>query len=392
MRAVVHWDGDSFFASIEQAADRRLRGRPVAIGGARRGVVISASPEARRFGVRPGIATRRARRMCGPLIVLPGHFELYERFSSQIIDLCEETTPLVEPVAVGAAYLDLTGTRRVLAGEPEAAVARLCRTVRDWLRVSLSAGLATNKTVARIAARLRKPGAQLVVPPGGEAGFLAPLGVGWLPGVGGELRSTLEVAGIATVGDLARAPVDDLALIAGRGALALQRRAQGVDEEPVRPKPADDPCRKETTEFAEDVWETPRVLETLKVMLERLMARVRAGGIEVRRLTLALRYTDREESERSVNLAEPTALETEFFLRLPELLRSAWSRRVRLRAVTLRVGRVYRPSPQLGLFSEDRPAGGLPLQAAIDRVRRMFGESAVMRGYGLPSRKGCPAS
>src|SRR4030042_1452983 len=105
MRSVVHWDGDSFFASIEQAADRRLRGRAVAVGGARRGVVISASPEARRFGIRPGLPVRRARRMCGSLVVLPGHFELYERFSSQIIDLCEETTPLVEPVSVGAAYL-----------------------------------------------------------------------------------------------------------------------------------------------------------------------------------------------------------------------------------------------------------------------------------------------
>jgi len=383
MRCVVHWDGDSFFASIEQAADRRLRGRPVAVGGARRGVVVSASLEARRFGIRPGLAMRRARRMCGSLVVLPGHFELYERFSSQIIDLCEETTPLVEPVAVGAAYLDLTGTRRLLHGDPQSAVARLRRTVRDWLRVSLSAGLATNKTVARVAARLRKPGAQLVVPPGREAEFLAPLGVGWLPGVGGELRSTLEVAGIATVGDLARAPIDDLALVAGRGTLTLQRRAQGVDEEPVRPKPVVDPNRKETTEFSEDIWEEPRVLEISKGMLERLMARVRASQIEVRRLTLALRYTDREESERSVNLAEPTALETDFFPHLPELLRSAWGRRVRLRAVTLRVGRVYRPSPQMTLFSEDGHAGGMPLQVTIDRLRRAFGESAVMRGYSV---------
>jgi DNA polymerase-4 len=253
------------------------------------------------------------------------------------------------------------------------------------LRVSISAGIGANKTVARIAARLRKPGTQLMVPPGGEAEFLAPLGVGWLPGVGGELRSTLEVAGIATVGDLARVAVDDLALVVGRGALALQRRAQGVDEEPVRPKPPEDQSRREAVEFAEDVWEEPRVLETLKPMLERLMARVRAGEIEVRRLTLALRYTDREESERSMNLPEPTALETDFFLHLPELLRSAWSRRVRLRALTLRVGRVYRPSPQLALFPEDGQANGLSLQVTIDRLRRAFGESAVIRGYALRS-------
>ncbi|RPI18018.1 MAG: fused DNA polymerase IV/DNA polymerase III subunit alpha, partial [Acidobacteriales bacterium] len=348
-----------------------------------RGVVVSASIEARRFGIRAGMPMRRARRCCGPLIVLPGHFELYERFFSQIIGLCEETTPLVEPVAVGAAYLDLTGTRKVLHQDPESAVAGLRRTVRDWLRVSLSAGIATNKTVARIAARLRKPGAQLTVRPGGEAEFLAPLPVGWLPAVGPETRSTLEVAGLCTMGDLARAPLNDLQLVLVRGALLMQRRAQGVDEDPVRPKPAGDPSRKETVEFAEDVWEEPFVLETLKAMLERLMARVRAEGVEVRRLTVALRYTDREESERSVNLPEPTGLETGFFPCLPDLLRSAWSRRVRLRALTLRAGRVYRPSPQMELFSNDGHGGAAPLQATIDKLRLAFGPSAVIRGYAL---------
>lgn len=381
MRSVVHWDGDSFFASIEQASDRRLRGRPVAVGGARRGVVVSASLEARRFGIRPGLSMGRAQRFCPSLVSLPGHFELYERFSSQIIDLCEETTPLVEPVAVGAAYLDLTGTRRLLQRGPEEAVSGLRRTVRDWLRVSLSAGIATNKTVARIAARLRKPGAQLTVAPGGEAGFLAPLPVGWLPGVGRETRSTLEVAGLVTMGDLAHAPLDALALVLGRDALRLQRRAQGVDEEPVRPKPEEDQSRRETLEFAEDVWEEAVVQAKLKSMLESLMARIRNEGVEVRRLTLTLRYTDREEAERSVNLPEPTALDTDFLPCLPDLLRSAWGRRVRLRAVTLRAGRVYRPSPQMELFSEGGQAKGLPLQVTIDRLRRIFGPSAVIRGY-----------
>ncbi len=383
MRSVVHWDGDSFFASIEQASDWRLRGRPVAVGGARRGVVISASLEARRFNIRPGMPMRRARRFCPSLVSLPGHFELYERFFQQIIGLCEETTPLVEPMTVGAAYLDLTGTKRLLHGDPESAVTGLRRTVRDWLRVSLSAGIGTNKTVARIAARLRKPGAQYMVRPGGEAEFLAPLPAAWLPGMGVETCSTLEVAGLYTVGDLAHAPLDALQLILGRGALPLQRRAQGVDEEPVRSRPTEEQHRKETVEFAEDVWEEPLVMERLKTMLERLMARVRAEGVEARRLTLALHYTDREESERSLTLPEPTALETDFFPCLPELLRSAWGRRVRLRALTLRVGRVYRPSPQLALFPEEGRAIGMPLQVAIDTIRRAYGESAVVRGYAL---------
>jgi DNA polymerase-4 len=383
MRSVVHWDGDSFFASIEQAGDQRLRGRAVAVGGARRGVVVSASLEARRFGIRPGMPMRRARRLCPGLIAVPGHFDLYEQFFHQILGLCEEATPLVEPAAVGAAWLDLTGTEHLLGKDPNTVVGELRRTVRDWLRVSMSAGLASNKTVARIAARLRKPGAQLAVPPGGEAAFLAPLPAGWLPGVGPEMRSVLELAGLTTIGDLARAPLDALGLIVGRGALALQRRAQGVDEEPVARKPAGEDSRRETVEFAEDVWEEAVILGALRAMLERLMARIRAEGVEVRRLTLAPRYTDREECERSLDVDEPTDLETDFLPLLPGLLRAAWRRRVRLRALTLRAGRVYLPSPQLSLFGgESRPAQHR-LAVTIDSLRRQFGEAAVIRGYAL---------
>jgi DNA polymerase-4 len=321
--------------------------------------------------------------MCPRLIAVPGHFDLYEQFFHQILGLCEETTPLVEPVTVGAAWLDLTGTENLLRKDPNAAVADLRRTVRDWLRVSISAGLATNKTVARIAARLRKPGAQLVVPPGGEAAFLAPLPASWLPGIGPEMRSTLGLAGLATIGDLARAPLDALGLVLGRGALALQRRAQGVDEEPVRRKSARGDARKETVEFAEDVWEEPLILATLRAMLERLMARVRAESVEVRRLTLSLRYTDREESERSLNLDEPTDLETDFLPLLADLLRTAWQRRVRLRALTLRAGRVYRPSPQLLLFGGETKPAQHRLAVTIDALRRAYGEEAVIRGYAL---------
>jgi DNA polymerase-4 len=382
MRSIVHWDADSFFASVEQASDRRLRGHPVVVGGARRGIVISASPEARRFGIHPGMAMGQARRLCGPLIVLPGHFDLYEQFFQQILGLCEETTPLVEPVTVGAAYMDLTGAQRLLGRDPVSTVAQLRRTINEWLRVSLSAGIASNKTVARIAARLRKPQAMLSVPPGKEEAFLAPLSVKWLPGVGPETYSALEVAGIRTIGDLAHVPFDALQLVLGSRAPLLQRRAQGVDEDPVCPQSSDDSHWEETREFTEDVWEEFLVLVGLRKMLERLMAHIRAEGVEIRRLTLLLRYTDREESKRSLDLPEPSAFEMDFFPSLPGLLRAAWTRRVRLRAITLRAGRIYRPSPQLSLFPRSgKNAAMARLAATIDRLRRVFGESAVMYGY-----------
>lgn len=383
---MVHWDGDRFFAAVEQAADRRLRARPVAVGGQRRGVILSASPEARRLGVRPGWPTARARRAIPSLVVVPAHFELYERFFDQILGLCRETTPLVEPAQVGAAWMDLTGAERLLERSPGEVVAGLRTTVREWLRLSLSAGIATNKVVARIAARLRKPGAQLSVPPGEERRFLAPLPLGWLPGMERPALEALDLAGLRTIGQFAAAPLDALATVLGRQALPLVRRAQGVSEEPVGKKRAARGGPSEFLEFADDAWQEPVLLAALRSMLDRLMARVRADGVEVRRLTLTLRYTDRDESRASLDLAEPTALEADTLPLLPKLLENAWTRRVRLRALTLEAGRLYRPSAQMDLFSPDdgRRALNTRLAAAIDSLRRLHGAAIVGRAADLP--------
>lgn len=384
MRAVMHWDGDSFFASIEQASDRRLRGRALIVGGDKRGVVLSASREARRFGLRAGMTTARVRRICPHVVIVPAHFDLYEQFSSQILGLCEESTPLVEPAGVGAAWMDLTGTGRVLGrGAPETAQ-KLRRTVWDWLRVPLSFGLSTNKTVARIAARIRKPAAMQSVPSGGEGAFLAPLSLRWLPGVGEQTRAALEVAGVQTVGQLAAAPVELVHMAARGNGLPLVRRAQGVDEEPVRRPATQTQAWKETVEFSDDVWEQDRLRAALKDMTDRLMARLRAAESDTRKLTLTLRYTDRAESERSASIAEPCAVETSFYPLLHGLLDAAWSRRVRVRALTLRPGPLYPVSRQLQLFTPDaaNAVRQHAVSSAIDHLRRQFGEGIVMRGAG----------
>lgn len=382
MRSLVHCDGDRFFASIEQAADQRLRNRPIAIGAARRGIVISASNEARLRGIRPGMPVRRAKRACPSLLVLPGHFDLYEQFFQQILSLCEETTPLVQPVAIGAAYLDLTGTRAIHGKGALPVVRQLRQTIQRWLRVSFSTGIGANKTVARIASRFRKPAGELVVLPGHEASFLAPFPVGCLEGIRLEARGALELAGVRTLGALASAPLDALQLVLGRQALQWQRRAQGVDEDPVRPQSANAPQWRESIEFAGEAWEEPLILASLKTTLERLMTRVRERGIEVRRLTLSLRYTDREETTHALTLDAPSCLESDFEPVLPGLLRSAWKRRVRLRSLSLTVSRIYRPSPQLPLFDglSGEHASSRALAAAVDRIRRKYGENAIHRG------------
>ncbi len=385
MRTVVHWDGDSFFASIEQASDSRLRRRPVVVGGEKRGVVLSASSEARRLGIRPGWPVSRARRAVPALVVMPAHFELYERFFDQILYLCQETTPLVEPASVGAAWLDLTGLDRALGRGPQETVALIRSTVRDWLKVTISAGISTNKLVARIAARVRKPGAQIAVPPGHERAFLAPLPLRWLPGLEGGALAALDVAGIRSIGQFATAPVDALSSLLGKGAQRIQRRAQGISEEPVGKRKAAEPGWAETVEFEEDMWDRPVIDALLARMAERLMAQVRAGGSEIRRIALELRYTDRDESRKQSDLAEPASLDTEILPLLPNLLDAAWTRRVRLRAITLRAQRIYRPSPQMDLFAPQTPHREFEVKLAstIDKLRKIHGEAIVQRGRAL---------
>lgn len=381
MRSVAHWDGDRFFASIEQAADRRLRGRPLVVGGEKRGVVLSASSEARRLGIRPGWPTGKARRAVPALVVVPAHFELYERFFDEILGLCRETTPLVEPSEVGAAWLDLTGAERVNGRDAGQVMARIQATVREWLRVSISSGIATNKVVARLAARSAKPAGRVTVAPGEERRFLAPIPLRALPGLERGVLDALEVAGLRTMGQFACAPLDALATVLGRSALPLQRRAQGVSEEPVGKKRAAEPGWTERIEFDEDAWEEEFLQASLRRMLERLMAQVRGSGVEVRRLALEVRYTDREESRKTIDLSEPTALEAETFHLLPELLKGAWTRRVRLRALQLKAGRVYRPTAQMDLFTpaSEKREQSLKLAGIIDKLRREHGAGIVLR-------------
>lgn len=388
MRSVAHWDGDRFFASVEQAADQRLRGRALVVGGEQRGVVLSASQEARRLGIRPGWPMARARRAAPGLIVTPGHFELYEQFFEQILGLCRETTPLVEPVGVGAAWLDLTGGERLLGENPAQVMARLRKTTREWLRITLSTGLASNKLVARVAARLKKPGGQVVVAAGRERAFLAPLPLGWLPGLDAEARAGLEVAGVRTLGAFASLPTEALTPLLGRRALPLQRAAQGVSEEPVGASKARAEGFRENLEFEEDQWDQPVLVGALRGLAGRLLTRVRAAGVEVRQVTLTVRYTDRDEARRSRTLAEPTALEAEVEPVLLALLGETWTRRVRLRGLTLDAGRVYRPSAQMKLFTEESPRrpAQMALAATIDRLRQTHGRDIVRRGWELEAR------
>ncbi|HNQ89955.1 MAG TPA: DNA polymerase IV [Verrucomicrobiota bacterium] len=380
MALITHIDADAFFAAVEQAADPRLRGRPVAVGGNRRGIVASASYEARRYGIYTPMPTARARQLCPHLVLLPGDFEKYEQFSRWMFSYVYDFTPTVEICSIDEGYGDLTGARH----PPLEIAATIRDAIRQALKITVSEGVGTSKLVSQIASKLRKPAAFEYVPPGHEVSFLNPLPNRWLPGVGPQTAARLNAAGLACIRQIAATPTDLLGLLVGRAAPQLHQFAQGVDPRPVVPRnaPAQSYSQQET--FAQDQTDEPRLRAVLRRMADHLFARARAEGHSVRTLTVRIRYNDMAEDQAAESLVEPTDLETDVYSRLDRLLDRAWRRRVSLRLVALKLSHVYTGGygAELPL---DRPAqqrdARRRLADVIDQLRTQYGHTVLRRGH-----------
>ena len=244
-RSILHCDLDAFYASVEQRDHPEYRGKPVIVGGGptERGVVSAASYEARKFGVHSAMPLRQAGKLCPHGIFVPGNFEAYEEASDAVMALFAIRTPLVEPISLDEAFLDVTGTAHLFGGV--LACARdLKRAVHEEVGLVLSVGIASNKLCAKVASDLRKPDGFVVVPRGGEAAFLAPLPLQRLWGVGPKTREVLADLGMRTIGDLAAADPALLEARLGEHGATIARRAKGIDDDrevvadPGDPQPA----------------------------------------------------------------------------------------------------------------------------------------------------------
>ena len=381
-RWLIHLDADAFFASVEQAADPRLRGKPVAVGGEKRGIIAAASYEARRYGIHTPMPTARARRLCPNLILLPGDFEKYERFSRWMFSYAYDFTPDVEITSIDEGYLDLTAARR-----PAADIARVIRrAIGQSLKITVSEGIGTNKLVSQIASKLNKPAAFAEIPAGRELAFLHPLPNHWLPGVGPHTASRLNAAGLARVGQIAVTPPEMLQLLLGRWAVTLREFANGIDDRPIVPvsAPAQSYGHQET--FARDQTDEVFLEATLRRMADSLMAKVRADGKSVRTLTVKVRYNDMDEDQCSESLSEPTDLESDLYPRLRPMLCHAWKRRVSLRLVSLRLSNVYHGFLRAELPLEQRAQQHdtrRRLAGVVDELRHQRGRYVIMRGHDL---------
>ena len=378
---ILHFDADAFFASAEQAADRHLRGRPVAVGGERRGIIASASYEARRLGIYTPMPTAKARKLCPSLIVLPCHFDLYERLSRLMFSYAYDFTPFVEQASIDECYLDLNGARH---GKASDTAMTIQRAIAQSLKLSVSVGVGANKLVSQIASKLQKPHCFIEVSPGHEQGFLWPLENKWLPQVGPQLATKLNTAGLRRVEHIAQTPVDELALLVGKSALMLRDYALGLDGRPVV---CDAPAAKsygEQETFHQDTTDTAFILARLRAMADTLMRRVRQDHKSIRTVTLTLRYNDMDEVIRSTSLNEPTDLENDLYPLLPGLLKRAWERRVSVRLVGLRLSNVHALAYTrfLTLEPDDAKRERLhTLSTVIDELRGQ--QRSIMRGHDL---------
>ena len=384
-RAIVHLDADAFFASVEQAADPRLRGKPIAVGGEKRGIIASASYEARKFGIYTPMPSIMARRLCPKLILVPGDFDKYELFSRLMFSYAYDFTPDVEIGSIDEGYFDLTGTRK-----PALNIAETIRNaIRQSLKLSVSEGIAANKLVSQIASKLKKPFGFEFVPPAHEAEFLSPLANKWLPGVGPKTANQLNAAGLAHIGQIAQTPVDLLGLIVGNQAPQLRSFSCGIDERLVIPVRAPAKSYGEQETFAADTTDEEFLEATLRRMADKLMAKVREDGKSIRTLAVKVRYNDMDEEQASESLVEPTNLETEIYSQISALLRKAWRRRVSLRLVSLKLSNVYngvfRGSLALDIAARQRVAQER-LAGTVDELRQKYGRTVLQRGHDFVLR------
>lgn len=396
-RTILHVDMDAFYASVELLRRPELRGRPVVVGGSgSRGVVAAASYEARSFGVHSAMPSVRARRLCPDAVFLPGDHPHYARTSARLMALFGELTPLVEPLSLDEAFLDISGTRRRL-GEPESVAARLRERVHEAEGLWCSIGVASNKFLAKLATNRAKPRAGRegpvagtgvhVVAPGDELTFLHPLPVGDLWGVGPATLAKLERLGIRTVGDLAATPPSALAASLGKGAAThLSQLATGLDDRPVVADQAPKSVSHEET-FAVDLTSLEALRPEVVRMADAVAARLRRGGRRGRTVQLKLRYGDFTTITRSSSLSTPTDRGT-------DILATAWSLLEQLpvhrgvRLVGVGVANLGSDGGPEQLSLDEEPEGDWDAaNQAVDAIRDRFGD-AMVRPARLAGRPG----
>jgi len=382
LRVVCHIDMDAFFVSVEELFDPSLKGKPVVVGGQanQRGVVAAASYAARKFGIHSAMPLRTAARLCPQALFVDGHPERYREYSKKVYAVLTGFSPQVEMASIDEAYIDLTGTGRLL-GPPLKAAHALHEAIREATSLRCSLGLASSRLVAKVSSDQAKPNGVLYVLPGKEASFLAPLEVRKIPGVGKKTEAALHKFGIRRVGDLAALDEGLLTTHFGRWGLALAGKAQGLDaggwfDSEIGANEDPKSISHEHT-FGEDSADGERLETTLLKLSEMVAKRLREHRLYSRTIQLKLRNEDFVTITRACTLDHATQLDREVAGAAIRLFRQAWDGKTPIRLLGVHAGGLEQSEGQMNLLEEPKTARLRDAFRSVDHIRNRFGGTSI---------------
>ncbi|HLS11305.1 MAG TPA: DNA polymerase IV [Flavobacteriaceae bacterium] len=379
---IVHCDLDAFFVSVERLLNSSLLGKPVLIGGnSQRSVVASCSYEARKLGVHSGMPMRLARQLCPEAILVHGDFDLYSKYSNVVTEIIEEKIPIVEKASIDEHYLDMTGMERFF-GTWQLAKELRQRIIRET-GLPISFGLASNKTVSKIATGEAKPSGEQKVDFGMEKPFLAPLSIRKIPGVGTKTYTLLRNMGVAQIATLQQMEVTAMRQVLGEKGVHIWKKASGIDKSPVVPFEEQKSMSKETT-FEQDTIDIQLLRDVLLAMVDELAFELRQNRKLTGCVSVKIRYSNFDTHNRQAKLpftsSERTIAEKALFL-----FDRLYSRRMLIRLIGVKITHLVSGSYQTDLFNDT--VSELHLSQALDQIRQRYGFQAVMRGSTLKANK-----
>ncbi len=376
---IAHLDCDAFFAAVEKRDDPSLADKPVIVGGGRRGVVSTACYIARIHGVHSAMPMFKALERCPDAVVLRPNFEKYVAASREVRRLMNELTPLVEPLSIDEAFLDLKGTEKLHKAPPAISLARLQQRIENEVGITASIGLSYNKFLAKVASDLQKPRGFSVIGEAEATAFLADKPVGLIWGVGKMTQQRLAADGLRTIGALQKMDESDLARRYGSTGLRLARLARGRDTRTVEPRSEPKSVSAETT-FEHDLADGEKLKAILRALAEKVSARLKRAALAGATITLKLKTADFRTRTRSRQLADPTQLADRIFSTGMALLKPEMDG-TRFRLIGIGVSDFADPALADPADLVDAGAGKrAAAEAAVDRVREKFGNSAVELG------------
>jgi len=382
-RCIFHIDLDAFFVSVEQVLNPKLKGKPVIVGGdpEHRGVVASASYEARPFGIHAGMPSSKARRLCPQAIFIRAHFSLYKDASAKFMEILGDFSPYIEPLGLDEAYLDVTGCEEPYGSPRKLALAIKERTYKE-LELTASVGIATCKVVAKIASDLCKPDGLLEIAPGEEQAFLNPLPVARLPGVGKKTEQSLKEMGITTIGELASLPLDTIKRQFGATGAVMHSYARGIDDREVE-APGEAKSISQQLTFARDTLDRNFLEANLHNLCQEVCQELRSQNKRAKCVAIRLRYADFKTITRQVILREASNVTQVIFATAQQLLSKTLAQQEKpIRLIGIRISSLVGEEKQLPMFDSgtEKPEH---LDKAIDKIRSKYGSTAIKTGNGI---------